>query len=350
MRNRQLSMFDPRVPDHDPGDIIGFTKLGSPIRLAGGGARNTYEAWIPEEFGSDVIQKVHQMSAIERWAQRVPMNTQTRSTPRSAGVGIGMVAKGGAYAEDTSVNDDVTLHVQKFGRAVRIAEEDIGDSLANIVNAKMIDWATAYAKALDNATMAVTAAKGTSGCAFDSLYYMLTQANASTGYSANANLTVSGSGGTSYAGLSTTIGQVESGDFFDEGEIMVFAHPSFKKKLRGILDLQNRPIFQESSNGVPGGGQGSSPDRIFGYQAHWSLGARTAAAPTSAPTGNPLMIVANAQLLLLGVRSGPESVFIDGRNGLAALTDESILKMRSRRGFALGHEGAVAIFEDSTGV
>jgi HK97 family phage major capsid protein len=350
MRNRDLSMFDPRVPDNDPGDILGFTRSGNPVKLAAGGARNTYEAWIPEEFGSDVIQKVHQMSAVEAWAQRVPMQTQTRSTPRSAGVGIGMVAKGGTYAEDVSNNDDVVLSVQKFGRAVRIAEEDINDSLANIVNAKMIDWATAYAKALDNATMAVTAAKATSGCAFDSIYYQLSQTNSATGYTGNDNLTQSGTGGTSYGGLSNTIGKVESGDFWDEGEVMVFAHPSFKKKLRGILDLQNRPIFQESSGGFPGGGQGRSPDRVFGYQAHWSLGARTSAAPTSAPTGNPLLLVANVQLLLLGVRSGPESVFIDGRNGLAALTDESILKMRSRRAFNIGHEGAVAIFEDTTGV
>jgi hypothetical protein len=78
---------------------------------------------------------------------------------------------------------------------------------------------------------------------------------------------------------------------------------------------------------------------------HWSLGAKTSAAPTSAPTGNPLLIIGNPMYLLLGVRSGPETIFIDGRNGLAALTDESILKMRARRGFAPGVEQAFSILE-----
>ena len=92
-------------------------------------------------------------------------------------------------------------------------------------------------------------------------------------------------------------------------------------------------------------GQGRTADTIFGYRAHWSLGAKTSAAPTSTPTGNPLLIFCNPMYLLLGVRSGPESVFIDGRNGLAALTDESILKMRSRRAFAPGMEQAFSILE-----
>lgn len=310
-------------------------------------ARNTYEAWIPEEFGSNVIQKVRQVSAVEAYGQRIPMATETRSTPRSAGVGIGMVAKGGAYSEDTSTNDSVILSVQKFGQAVRIAEEDINDSLADIVNAKTVDWATAYAKVLDNACLAVTAAKGTSGCAFDSLYYLLTQSDSSTGYTANANITQTATGAPAitYANLSTVAGIYEGGDYFDEAATVVIAHPKYKQLLRGVLDSQNRPIFQEGSTGVPGGGQGPTADTVFGYRVHWSLGAKTSAAPTSTPTGNPLLIIGNAMYLMLGVRSGPETVFIDGRNGLAALTDESILKMRARRAFAPGVEQAFSILE-----
>jgi HK97 family phage major capsid protein len=310
-------------------------------------ARNTYEAWIPEEFGSNVITKVNQVSAVENYAQRVPMQTQTRSTPRSGGVGIGMVAKGGAYSEDTTANDDVVLREQKFGQAVRIAEEDIADSLADIVNAKTVDWATAYAKILDNACLAVTAAKASSGCAFDSLYYLLTQTDSNTSYTANANITQTATGAPAitYANLSTVAGIYEGGDFFDESASVVIAHPKYKQLLRGVLDTQNRPIFQEGSTGVPGGGQGPTADTIFGYRVHWSLGAKTSAAPTATPTGNPLLIIGNPMYLLLGVRSGPETIFIDGRNGLAALTDESILKMRARRGFAPGVEQAFSILE-----
>jgi HK97 family phage major capsid protein len=310
-------------------------------------ARNTYEAWIPEEFGSQVIQKVNQVSAVENYAQRIPMQTQTRSTPRSGGVGVGMVAKGAAYSEDTTANDEVVLREQKFGQAVRIAEEDIADSLADIVNTKTVDWATAYAKILDNACLAVTAAKASSGCAFDSLYYLLSQTDSATSYTANANITQTATGAPAitYANLSAVANLYESGDFFDEAASIVIAHPKYKGLLRGVLDSQNRPIFQEGSTGVPGGGQGPTADTIFGYRVHWSLGAKTSAAPTATPTGNPLLIIGNPMYLLLGVRSGPETIFIDGRNGLAALTDESILKMRARRGFAPGVEQAFAILE-----
>ena len=305
------------------------------------------EAWIPEEFGSAVIQRVTQTSAVEAYAQRIPMGTQTRSTPRSAGVGVGMVAKGAAYSEDTSTNDEVVLRAQKFGQAIRIAEEDIDDTLADVLDAKKNDWATAYAKTLDNACLAVTAAKGTSGCAFDSLYYLLTQSDSNTGYTGNANITQTATGAPAitYANLSTVAGIYEQGDYFDEAGTIVIAHPKYKQLVRGILDSQNRPIFQEGSTGVPGGGQGRTADTIFGYPVHWSLGAKTSAAPTSTPSGNPLLIMGNPMYLLLGVRSGPESVFIDGRNGLAALTDESILKMRARRAFAPGVEQAFSILE-----
>lgn len=342
-------LFDPRVEDVDAGDIIGFAPDGRPIFAAGGGARDNFDAWIPEEFGSDVITKVRQNSALEAYAQRVPMATQTRSTPRSGGVGVDIVSKGGTYGEDTSTNDQVILNVQKFGKAVRVAEEDIDDSLADIINTKMSDWATAYAKGLDNAGLAVTAQNTTTGCAFNSVYYSLSQTNAATSYTGGANITQSGSAGTSYDGLNTAVGKVEEGDYWDEGDALVIAHPRYKRKLRGIKDTNQRPIFQEGSGGFPGGGQGATPDRVFGYPVHWALGARTSPAPTSTPQGNPLFMICNRQFLLLGIRSGPESVFIDGRNGLAALTDESILKMRSRRAFALGHENAVSIFEDNSG-
>jgi HK97 family phage major capsid protein len=345
--DRDRELFDTRVPAHDVGDILGYNPDGSPIHVLGGGARNTYEAWIWEEFGSDVIQKVRQVSAVEALAHRVPMKTQTRSTPRSGGVDIEIIAKGGAYGEDTNNNDEVILAAQKFGKAIRIAEEDIDDTLADVVNTKLSDWATSYGKGLDNACLAVTAAKGTTTCKFDSLYYQLTQSNASTDYTANNNITKTGSGGTTYDSLSGTLSKVETSDYWAEGEGYWIAHPAYKGKLRGVKDSQNRPIFNESSNGTAGGAQ-NLPDTILGYPVKWSLGARTSATPTAKPTGNPLAIFAMPQLLLLGIRSGPESVYIDGRSGLAALTDESILKLRARRGFNIGIEHAFSVHEDNS--
>jgi HK97 family phage major capsid protein len=299
-------------------------------------ARNTYEAWIPEEDSSEVITRVNQMSAVEALASPETMSSNTKSIPRSAGVGVSLVDKGGTYSEDTSTNDDITLTAKKIGKAIRIAEEDIDDSLANVISTKQKDWATSYAKYLDNATLAVSATAG-SNVPFNSVYYTLTQADSGVGYTANDNVTVASSAVT-YNNLSDTLSDVEGGDYFDLSRMVVIAHPSFRGVLRTIKDDQGQPVFVQGQ-----GGDRGTPDTLFDLPVRWSLGCRISATATDAPTGKPILVVVNADFLRLGRRSGPESIFIDGRDGLSALTDESILKMRARRGFALGHPKAAAV-------
>lgn len=299
-------------------------------------ARNTYEAWIPEEFDSEVITRVNQMSAVEALASPETMSSNTKSIPRSAGVGVSLVDKGGTYSEDTSTNDDITLTAKKIGKAIRIAEEDIDDSLANVISTKQKDWATSYAKYLDNATLAVSATAG-SNVPFNSVYYTLTQTDSGVGYTANDNITVASSAVT-YDDLSAVLSDVEAGDYFDLSRTVVIAHPSFRGVLRTIKDDQNMPVFVQGQ-----GGDRGTPDTLFDLPVRWSLGCRISATATDAPTGKPILVVVNADFLRLGRRSGPESIFIDGRDGLSALTDESILKMRARRGFALGHPKAAAV-------
>jgi HK97 family phage major capsid protein len=335
-------------PRFGPKTLLGYRKNGQPIYLVAGGARDTMEAWIPEEFDSQVIMRVNQISGVEALGSPVPMNSDTRSVPRSAGVGVDLVAKGGTYGEDQSTNDSVVLIAQKFGKAIRIAEEDIDDSIADVIATKQKDWATSYGKAFDNSCLAITAAPGV-GVPFSSVYYSLTQNDTATGYVANSNLTQTGTAGTTYTTLSTSLGTVEQGNYFDISEMVCLAHPAYRALLRNIKDLNGRPIFQESSAGFPGGGMAASPDTIFGIAIHWSLGNRTSGVTTATPTGNPLLTWANRNYMVVGRRSGPESVFIDGRNGLSALTDESILKMRARRGFVVGHEAAFGVHEDNSG-
>lgn len=300
-------------------------------------ARNTYEAWIPEEDSSEVITRVNQMSAVEAMASPEPMSSNTKSIPRSAGVGVSLVDKGGAYSEDTSANDDVVLTAKKVGKAIRIAEEDIDDSLADILATKMKDWATSYAKYIDNASLAVTAAPG-ANVPFASVYYTLTQTDAALGYTANDNITTAASTGVTYDNLSAVLDDVEAGDYFDLSRTVVIAHPSFRGVLRTIKDDQKQPVFVQGQQGDRG-----TPDTLFDLPVRWSLGCRLSATATDAPTGKPILVVANADYLRLGRRSGPESIFIDGRDGLSALTDESILKMRARRAFNLSHPKAAAV-------
>ena len=122
-------------------------------------ARNTLEAWIPEEWEtSRVVQSITQISAVEALSARIPMGSDTKHVPRTAGMDVAVVAKGGTYGEDTSLNDEVLLSAVKFGKAARIAEEDIDDSVANVIEAKMIGWGKSYAKLIDNASLAVSAA------------------------------------------------------------------------------------------------------------------------------------------------------------------------------------------------
>lgn len=304
-------------------------------------ARNTFEDWIPEEWDSQVIQRVQQVSVIESEAREYPMATDTRHIPRSAGVDVNGVAKGSAYGEDESVNDDVLLTAKKAGRAIRIADEDLQDSNVAILEQKRVDWATSWAKYLDNACLAVTAAESGVTVPYTSVYKAIRTTNSDTSYTADANYVASATGGVvSYDNLSAVLGKVEVGDYWEEGLTLVIAHPSLREKLRNIKDDQNQPIFVRGQ-----GGDAGTPDTLFGHRIRWSLGARTSATATHAPTGNPLVIVVNRDFLAIGKRSGPESRVAGPDTGAAFLTDEALLKMRARRAFALTHEKAAAVLE-----
>jgi hypothetical protein len=382
-------------------------------------------AWLPEEFNGPVIQKITQTSVIERIARKEPMTTLTRHVPRSGGMGMDIMGNGDAYTEDSSADDEVLLTARKFGRALSLAEEDIADTanLVNVLQAKRLDWATAYAKTVDNACLATTGAESVAGnIPFTSVYKRVRTSE--TGYTADTNYLLAGNNlgyvtftiatdlvttlqphglaindkvvfgtittttgitagtsyyvqavpstttfkvaatasaasaidlatgdgsavtctkkGVSYDNLSSVLSIVESGDWFDDANTVVVAHPKFKARFRGIKDTQGRPIFVAGTAGTP--------DTLFEYPVEWTLGARTHATADPAPTGNPLLIVGSKQALILGVRSGPESFIADGATGVGFSTDETKLKVRARRAFNISHVNAFAVLEDDSGL
>lgn len=304
-------------------------------------ARNTFEDWIPEEWDSNVVKRVNQVSVIESEARPYPMSTDTRHIPRSAGVDVNGVAKGVAYGEDESVNDDVLLTAKKAGRAIRIADEDLQDSNVAILEQKRVDWATSWAKYLDNACLAVTAAESGVTVPFTSVYKAIRTTNADTDYTADDNYVATATGSAlTYDNLSAVLGKVEGGDYWDEALTLVIAHPSLRERIRNIKDDQGMPIFVKGQ-----GGDSGTPDTLFGHRIRWSLGAKTSATAVQAPTGNPIMVVVNREFLAIGKRSGPESRVAGPDSGAAFLTDEALLKMRARRAFALTHEKAAAVLE-----
>lgn len=302
----------------------------------------TGAGWIPIETNPEVIQKVKQNSALEQFGNHVPMGSNTKYTPRSGGVHLARWGKSQSAPADNSPNDSVLLNADKIGGKVTVAEEDMSDSPASIVKTKSLDAANSYAKLFDNIGLGITVAKATSGWGFDSLYYILTQDDTATGYTGNTNLTLAGSGGITYDNLSAALGKYEQGDFFDPSQTIVIAHPAFRERLRGIKNTVGDPIFNESSQGVAGGGQ-SGTLQIFGHDAQWSMGCKTSTTGSDSPTGSPFIVFGNRQFLQIGDRNPLAVNFQDSMTGIGVDTDENVLYFRARKAFAAGAPGAFSM-------
>lgn len=309
---------------------------------------NNVENWIVEEQDSEVIRAVEATSAIERIARKYPMATDAKQIPRTGGMNIGGVAKGGSYGIEEVDAQVVTLVAKKFGAVTTINHEDLSDPHVNVLDQVRLDWARAYALTLDNACLGVTGAADHAGRPFISAYRALKSSNSETGYTADDNVVVAGTGGISYDDCSEVLGLVEQGNYYDPSKVKIIAHPAARAALRQIKDNEGRPIFTESTTSGLAGAQAKA--QLFGVDIEWSLGARKTALMTdvtgaAATTGNRLLFVANADFLALGVRSGPESAVAGEDSGPAFMTDQALLKMRSRRAFALAVEGAAAVLE-----
>lgn len=301
-------------------------------------ARTNLDVWIPEQTGSDVLLAVQNTSAAEALCRREPMNTDTKTIPRDGGVDVAVTPKGTAYTENTRTDDEITLKTRKFTGLLRIADEDLEDIPANIVAQKQLAWASTYARRLDFSVFSNTAAEDGLAVPFTSMYRALSNADAAVGYTANANLVKTAAGGAvTYDMLSAVFSRVENDDYFDQ--LAVAAHTSFKGTFRGLKDDQGRPIFID--------GLAGTPDTLFGYPVRWSAGLKTGTDVRVGPAaaGNPLLAVFNRGFSVLGIRSGPEFAVVNGFTGASALTDEALIKARSRRAYKLGNPRAAAMLE-----
>ncbi|WP_432185847.1 phage major capsid protein [Streptomyces sp. Tue6028] len=291
------------------------------------------DAWIPEEYDSEVVTRVNQNSAVEALAKRKVMSSNTIEVPRMGAVSVDVVAKGTDYTDAEPTLDVVTLTTRKFGKTFTITEEDLGDTLADVVTGYQNEWAVSYARKLDNAALACTGTENGTTVPFTSLYK-----------AAGSGQKVKTAGAVTYALLSQVFGVYEGGDYANDADTVVIAHQSFKSVFRGILDNNNRPIFVE--------GLAGTPSTLFDIPVQFSYGLKLSATATDSPTGtvgaqgtagNPILVVGNRQHLLLGVRSGPESLV-----GEDFRSDEKILKVRARRGFAVTRPEAFGILEVTT--
>lgn len=277
--------------------------------------------WIPVQQSPDVLQRVRETSAVEAVARKVVMTSEVTAVPKFTAEGVDVVAEHATIPLTDATLDDVTLRAVKFANRFGISIEDREDAVADALLAYQGAWVSNFNVKLDNACLGVT---GTGG-PFESVYRAV----------GSGNRTAT-AGALKYDTLVDVFGSLEAGDL--GGNNVVIAHPAFAMSLRNLKDAAGDRVVSDPLSGqVP---------TIFGDELHFSKGARTSAAVTDRPTGNPLLIVTNRDNLILGVRSGPEALISEEARWE---TDEVELKMRARRGFVLADASAAKVIELTAG-
>ncbi len=284
--------------------------------------------YILEEQGSSVIQALLANSAVESFARREAMASRTKSVPRFVADAPEVVAEGATIPEASATLDEIVLTAKKYAKIFHISEEDVNDSLVDTLSVYKSEWASRFARKFDNACLGVTAAAdGDDGQPFTSVYRAVSQHNAGSNLIATA-------GDLSFADINAALGIVEDSQYFDAANTVFIAHPKMLAALRGMVDGTGQLVLPNPIAATPGS--------LFGYPLVVSYGAATSAAATDAPTGNPLLIVGNRNLMINGVRSGVESVV---SRDAQFDTDGVLLKTRIRRAFAVADADAFAIVE-----
>ena len=287
--------------------------------------------YILEEQGSNVIQDLIANSAVERFARRENMASRTKTVPRFVSDAPQVVAEGGTIPEASATLDEIVLTARKYAQIMHVSEEDLNDSLPDVLTVYKREWASRWARKFDNACLGVTAAgDGDDGQPFTSLYRAVSPG------SAGANLIQTG-GALSYEDINNALGIAEDSSKFDAANTVWMAHPKMLKEIRGMIKGNNDLVLPDPLAGTPGS--------LFGYPLVVSYGAATSTAATDSPAGNALLIVGNRQMLINGVRGGVESVV---SRDAEFTKDGVLLKTRIRRGFAVADADAFAIVEKTS--
>jgi HK97 family phage major capsid protein len=288
--------------------------------------------YIFEEQGSSVIQAMLANSVVESFARREAMASRTKSVPRFVADAPVVVAEGDTIPDAAATLDEVVLTARKYAKIFHVSEEDVNDSLVDVLNTYKTEWASKWARKYDNACLGVTAAAdGDDGQPFTSVYRSVSQFNS------GSNLIQTG-GDLAFADINEALGLAEESSYFDAANTVFIAHPKMLASLRGMVDGTGQLVLPNPI--------AQSPGSLFGYPLVVSYGAATSAAATDAPTGNPLLIVGNRNMMINGVRGGVESVV---SRDAQFNTDGVLLKTRVRRAFAVAEPGAYAIVEKTAG-
>lgn len=279
--------------------------------------------WIPVQYETDPLLRDVQASAVEAVARKVNMTSDQVKVPRFTANGIDVVAEGALIPLKDANPDSVILDAAKFADRFAVSSEDAEDTIVDALNAYKREWLSNFAISLDNACLGVT---GTGG-PFESVYRAV-----------GSGRRLSTAGSLTYEDLVDVFGDMETNR---KGGLVAIAHPAFAMELRNLKDADGNRVVDTA--GVLGAGVPS----IFGHELRFSYGARTSAAFSDNPTGNPLLVVANKSALILGVRSGPEAKI----STEAQWENDNIeLKLRARRAFALADATNARVVEKTAAV
>jgi HK97 family phage major capsid protein len=281
--------------------------------------------YILEEQGSSVIQALLANSAVESFARREQMASRTKSVPRFVADAPEVVAEGETIPEALATLDEVVLTAKKYAKIFHVSEEDVNDSLVDVLNTYKTEWASRWARKYDNACLGVSGAvTGEDDVPFTSLYSAIDW----------NEQRIQTEGDLSFDDINSALGIVETSEYFDAANTVFMAHPKMLAALRGMVDGTGQLVLPNPIAGTPGS--------LFGYPLVVSYGAAVSTAATDAPTGNPLLIAGNRNLLINGIRGGVESVV---SRDAEFSKDGVLLKTRIRRGFAVAEASAFAVVE-----
>jgi len=287
--------------------------------------------YIPEEKGSVAIQSTIANSVVEAFARRENMASRTKGVPRFVSDAPVVVAEGVDIPNSDTTLDEIVLTAKKYAQIFNISEEDLNDSLVDTLNTYKREWASLWARKYDNACLGVTAVgDGDDGQPFNSLYYTVSQYN-------SASNRIQTAGALTFNDISDALGLAESSKYFDAANTVFIAHPKMLSHIRNMETTGGNLVLPDP--------MGARPGSLFGYPLVVSYGAATSAAASATPSGNPLLIVGNRNMMINGVRSTIESAVSRDAD---FSKDGVLLKTRVRRGFAVAAAEAFAIVEKTS--
>lgn len=277
--------------------------------------------YIPEEEGSSVIQALLANSVVEQFARREQMATRTKSVPRFVADAPEVVAEGDVIPDAVATLDEVVLTARKYAKLFHVSEEDVNDSLVDVLNTYKTEWASRWARKYDHATLGVVSSEdGTDTAPYTSVFKAVADLGA---FSTATN------GDLSFGLVNDLMSFIESGDKFDAAKTVFIAHPKMLAQLRQMTGPNGDLVLPNPLAGTPGS--------IFGYPLVVSYGAAVDVAASATPGGPALLIAGNRDMMINGIRGGVESaVSRDAQFN----TDGVVLKTRVRRAFQVADAAA----------